>query len=129
MDDQHKRAHHFTAVGASYLNLNPFASSKFCSAALAIPHDATNSASDFTISPQYDLAHKRGRKPKNARSKRAMQAREPKEVEDPRTAVFVKGTHVGETVNGVMKELVRLYLFCVLLFSPQDNVLDRDRWR
>lgn len=36
-----------------------------------------------------------------------MDAREPKEVEDPRTAIFVKGTHTGEVVNGVMKELVR----------------------
>jgi hypothetical protein len=46
------------------------------------------------------------RKPKNARSKRALDAREPKEIEDPRTAIFVKGTHTGEVVNGVMKELV-----------------------
>lgn len=36
-----------------------------------------------------------------------MEAREPKEVEDPRTAVFVKGTHTGEILNNVMKELVR----------------------
>jgi ribosome production factor 2 len=36
-----------------------------------------------------------------------MDAREPKEIEDPRTAIFVKGTHTGEVVNGVMKELVR----------------------
>ena len=48
------------------------------------------------------------RKPKNARSKRALQAREPKEVEDPRTAIFVKGTHAGERVNAAMKELVRI---------------------
>jgi hypothetical protein len=47
------------------------------------------------------------RKPKNARSKRALEAREPKEVEDPRTAIFVKGTHTGEKLNVVMKELVR----------------------
>ncbi len=47
------------------------------------------------------------RKPKNARSKRVMQARESKEVEDPRTAIFVKGTHTGEKAGGVMKELVR----------------------
>ena len=39
--------------------------------------------------------------------KRVLQAREPKEVEDPRTAIFVKGTHAGEKVNAVMKELVR----------------------
>lgn len=37
-----------------------------------------------------------------------MEAREAKEIEDPRTAVFVKGTHTGEVVNNVMKELVRL---------------------
>lgn len=49
------------------------------------------------------------RKPKNARSKRVMQARESKEVEDPRTAIFVKGTHPGEKAGGVMKELVRAF--------------------
>lgn len=47
------------------------------------------------------------RKPKNARSKRALEAREPKEVEDPRTAIFVKGTHTGERLNAAMQELVR----------------------
>jgi hypothetical protein len=45
-------------------------------------------------------------KPKNARSKRALEAREPKEVEDPRTVIFVRGTHTGEVVNGAMKDLV-----------------------
>ena len=47
------------------------------------------------------------RKPKNARSKRALEAREPKEIEDPRTVIFVKGTHTGERLNAVMQELVR----------------------
>jgi hypothetical protein len=46
-------------------------------------------------------------KPKNARSKRALEAREPKEVEDPRTVIFVRGTHTGQVVNGAMKDLVR----------------------
>lgn len=46
-------------------------------------------------------------KPKNARSKRAMEAREPKEVEDPRTVIFVRGTRTGEAVNSAMKDLVR----------------------
>ena len=35
-----------------------------------------------------------------------MDAREPKEVEDERTAIFVKGTHTGEVLNTVMKDLV-----------------------
>ena len=43
-----------------------------------------------------------------------MQAREPKEIEDPRTAIFVRGTHTGEKVAGVMKELVRA---AYILFS------------
>ncbi|KAJ8095053.1 rRNA-binding ribosome biosynthesis protein rpf2 [Marasmius tenuissimus] len=47
-------------------------------------------------------------KPKNARSKRALEAREPKEIEDARTAIFVKGTHAGEVVNNVMKDLMAL---------------------
>jgi hypothetical protein len=47
------------------------------------------------------------RKPKNARSKRALEAREPKEIETPRTAIFVKGTHTGERLNAAMQELVR----------------------
>ena len=46
-------------------------------------------------------------KPKNARSKRALEAREPKEVEDPRTVIFVKGTHTGERLSAAMQELVR----------------------
>jgi hypothetical protein len=55
---------------------------------------------DRTVSHYFSV-----RKPKNARSKRALDARAPKEVEDPRTAVFVKGTHTGETLNAVMREL------------------------
>lgn len=47
-------------------------------------------------------------KPKNARSKRALDARQPKEIEDPRTTLFVKGTHTGDILNGVMKELVTI---------------------
>jgi ribosome production factor 2 len=36
-----------------------------------------------------------------------MEAREPKEVEDPRTVIFVRGTRTGEVVKGAMKDLVR----------------------
>ncbi|KAI0365164.1 Brix-domain-containing protein [Pilatotrama ljubarskyi] len=61
-------------------------------------------------------------KPKNARSKRALQAREPKEVEDPRTAIFVKGTHTGEKVNGVMKELMALKRPHAISFSKKNTV-------
>ncbi|KAH9921011.1 Brix domain-containing protein [Fomitopsis serialis] len=72
---------------------------------------AIDSVFDCKFSPATAPAHLlllamlRTIKPKNARSKRALQAREPKEVEDARTAIFVKGTHTGEKVNAVMKEL------------------------
>ena len=51
-------------------------------------------------------AHKLTSKPKNARSKRALDARQPKEIEDARTTIFIKGTHTGEVLNSVMRELV-----------------------
>jgi hypothetical protein len=53
--------------------------------------------------------HEISRKPKNARSKRALEAREPKEIEDPRTCLFIKGTKTGEVLNGVVKDLVRIF--------------------
>jgi ribosome production factor 2 len=43
-----------------------------------------------------------------------MDARQPKEVEDARTAIFVKGTHTGEVVNNAMKELVCSFAYCLL---------------
>lgn len=42
-----------------------------------------------------------------------MEARLPKELEDPRTCLFVKGTHTGEIVNHAMKELVRYSDICL----------------
>ncbi|KAI0046846.1 Brix-domain-containing protein [Auriscalpium vulgare] len=61
-------------------------------------------------------------KPKNARSKRALEAREPKEVEDPRTVVFVRGTHTGEVVNNVMKELMALKRPYAISFSKKNAI-------
>jgi len=62
------------------------------------------------------------RKPKNARSKRALEAREPKEVEDERTIVFVQGTKTGEIVDKTTKELV-----CVsFIFQAHDQTYFAD---
>ncbi|PFH49830.1 hypothetical protein AMATHDRAFT_81168 [Amanita thiersii Skay4041] len=61
-------------------------------------------------------------KPKNARSKRALEARAPKEVEDPRTAIFVKGTHTGELLNNVMKELMALKRPHAVSFSKKNAI-------
>ncbi|KAH9029549.1 Brix-domain-containing protein [Lactarius hengduanensis] len=61
-------------------------------------------------------------KPKNARSKRALEAREPKEVEDPRTVIFVRGSHPGEVVGSVMKELMALKRPHAISFSKKNLV-------
>ncbi|KAI0274391.1 Brix-domain-containing protein [Russula aff. rugulosa BPL654] len=61
-------------------------------------------------------------KPKNARSKRALEARESKEVEDPRTVIFVRGTHTGEVVKGVMKDLMALKRPHAISFSKKNVV-------
>ncbi|KAH7890197.1 Brix domain-containing protein [Phlebopus sp. FC_14] len=61
-------------------------------------------------------------KPRNARSKRALEAREPKEVEDVRTAVFVRGTHTGEVVSGVMADLMALKRPHAISFSKKNVV-------
>ncbi|KAG6375782.1 hypothetical protein JVT61DRAFT_2632 [Boletus reticuloceps] len=62
------------------------------------------------------------RKPRNARSKRALEAREPKEVEDARTAIFVRGTHAGEVVQNAMKELMALKKPNAISFSKKNDV-------
>ncbi|KAH8983711.1 Brix-domain-containing protein [Lactarius hatsudake] len=61
-------------------------------------------------------------KPKNARSKRVLEAREPKEVEDPRTVIFVRGSHTGEVVGSVMKELMALKRPHAISFSKKNLV-------
>jgi len=61
-------------------------------------------------------------KPKNARSKRAMDARESKEVEDPKTAIFVRGTHTGEVLNGVVKELMLLKRPYSISFNKKNQI-------
>ncbi|KAF4615191.1 hypothetical protein D9613_003412 [Agrocybe pediades] len=61
-------------------------------------------------------------KPKNARSKRALDARQPKEIEDPRTAIFVKGTHTGEVLNNVMRELMALKRPHAIAFNKKNAI-------
>ncbi|KAF9485671.1 Brix-domain-containing protein [Pholiota conissans] len=61
-------------------------------------------------------------KPKNARSKRVLDARQPKEIEDPRTAIFVKGTHAGEVLNNVMKELMALKRPDAIAFNKKNLI-------
>ncbi|MBW0523238.1 hypothetical protein O181_062953 [Austropuccinia psidii MF-1] len=47
-------------------------------------------------------------KPKNARSKRALKARAPKLVEDPKTSIFMRSTSTSERVRIALAELYKL---------------------
>ncbi|KAF8670165.1 Brix protein, partial [Rhizoctonia solani] len=61
-------------------------------------------------------------KPKNAASKRALEARAPKEIEDEKTVIFVKGTHVGERVTGAMKDLMALKRPHAIAFNKKNQI-------
>ncbi|KAJ3506495.1 hypothetical protein NLJ89_g6837 [Agrocybe chaxingu] len=61
-------------------------------------------------------------KPKNARSKRVLDGRQPKEIEDARTAVFVKGTHTGDVLNSVFKELMSLKRPDAIAFNKKNEI-------
>ena len=43
-------------------------------------------------------------KPRNQRSKRALQKREPKAIENDKTTIFVRGQKCSETVKNCMKD-------------------------
>ena len=76
-------------------------SSLYCLA----PNVAHNVSDYFPLPKIQTFQNPLNRKPRNARSKRALDARQPKEIEDARMVLFLKGMHSGEVLNGVMKEL------------------------
>lgn len=55
------------------------------------------------------------RKPKTARSKRAMLAKEPKMKENAKTAIFVRGQNTSESVRMALSELVSCKLLTLKL--------------
>ncbi|KAG8723349.1 rRNA-binding ribosome biosynthesis protein rpf2 [Ceratobasidium sp. 428] len=61
-------------------------------------------------------------KPRNAASKRALEARAPREIEDEKTVIFVRGTHVGERVSGVMKDLMALKRPHAIAFNKKNEI-------
>ncbi|KAI9024050.1 ribosome production factor 2 [Hyaloraphidium curvatum] len=61
-------------------------------------------------------------KPKNARSKRALEKREPKLVENAKNALFVRGTTTNGVVNEALRDLCSLKKPHGLLFSKRNDV-------
>lgn len=66
------------------------------------------------------------RKPRNARSKRVLEKREAKEVENAKTAVFVHGLRTGDTVNTAMRELAALKKPDVIMFNKKNDITPFD---
>lgn len=62
-------------------------------------------------------------KPKNARSKRALEKREAKELESAKTAIFVKGSKTSEKVNLALVELAALKKPDAIPFNKHNDVL------
>ncbi|KAI3617052.1 hypothetical protein CBS9595_002961 [Malassezia furfur] len=62
-------------------------------------------------------------KPKNARSKRALEHRESKDYENAKTAVFVKGHRTSEKVNTALAELAALKKPDSIPFNKHNDVL------
>lgn len=62
------------------------------------------------------------RKPRNARSKRVLEKREAKEVENAKTALFIHGLRTGEKVNLAMRELAALKKPDVIMFNKKNDI-------
>lgn len=61
-------------------------------------------------------------KPKNARSKRVLEKREAKLVENPKTAIFVRGNQSSEKVNLALTELAALKKPDAISFSKKNDI-------
>ncbi|CAG8499283.1 1170_t:CDS:2, partial [Acaulospora morrowiae] len=61
-------------------------------------------------------------KPKNARSKRALQKREPKVKENVKTALFIRGTSTTEIVNEALSDLCRLKKPDSITFNKKNEI-------
>jgi ribosome production factor 2 len=62
-------------------------------------------------------------KPRNARSKRALQKREAKEFESCKKAVFVRGAHSSEKISTALKELSLLKKPNSIPFNKKNEIV------
>lgn len=62
-------------------------------------------------------------KPRNARSKRALQKREAKEYESCKTAIFVRGPHSSEKVSTALKEFSSLKKPHSIPFNKKNEIV------
>ena len=62
------------------------------------------------------------RKPRNARSKRALEQREPKAIENPKTCLFLRGTTCSQVVQDALNDLHALRLPLAKKFTKKNAV-------
>lgn len=62
------------------------------------------------------------KKPKNKRSLRALEAREPKAIENTKTAVMVRGSHCSDMVQKCMKDLCRLKRPNAIAYNQKNDI-------
>ncbi|OUM68555.1 hypothetical protein PIROE2DRAFT_34970, partial [Piromyces sp. E2] len=61
-------------------------------------------------------------KPKNARSKRALKAREPKVEENPKQAIFIRGSSTNQVVNTALSDLCSIKKPYSTMFSKKNVI-------
>ncbi|KAJ6788865.1 hypothetical protein PWT90_09439 [Aphanocladium album] len=61
-------------------------------------------------------------KPRNARSKRAMAAREPKAIENPKTCLMLRGGNCSQTVQDALNDLYSMHQPHVKKFSKKNPI-------
>ncbi len=62
------------------------------------------------------------RKPRNARSKRALEKREPKAIENPKTCLFLRGTSCSQVVQDALNDLHSLRLPLAKKFTKKNPI-------
>ncbi|QPH00127.1 hypothetical protein C2857_003361 [Epichloe festucae Fl1] len=61
-------------------------------------------------------------KPRNARSKRALEKREPKPIENPKQCLFLRGTSCSQVVQDALNELYSLRLPLAKKFTKKNSI-------
>lgn len=86
-----------------------FLPSQCCAKCKAQSQNFTAPYHSFNSSQQASLTFfSYSSKPRNARSKRALEKRAPKEIENPKSALFLRGTTCSQVVQDAMAELYSL---------------------
>merc|ERR1711939_831190 len=77
------------------------------------PHSPTETATQFKMLRQI--------KPRNARSKRALDKKAPKAIENPKTALFLRGTTCSQVTQDALTDLYQLRIPLAKKFTEKND--------